>query len=535
MVVSKAKNKSSKQSPEFNLDTILYKYYWLIIPVLALVYYVYSFISTGFYTDDEIVHFLNMRDFWTNPGIIIGNWPKPGWKIFMTVPSLAGYNFVLFFNSLIASATVYFTILLARKYEFRNTFALIFLLGLQPTFWELSFRSYAEIFTGLIIVLMCYLFVIKKYKYSMLLSGYLFLLRQETALIIIVLIVYLFYKKEYYAVLYALIFPVLLQIIGTITYNGNYLWMIEDITKLKGMDFNTGTDRGFFFYFSNYIFIIGPAAIAFLIAGYFSFFGKNINKSSYFKKYDIIYIVFTGFFLTQCYLVWQGTNAGLLRYMLPASPLAAIFALIGINNLIKTEYKNLNLGIFSAVSVITLLFLSKETNGWFMTEQTEHVKFFIVLIITITFLVTVYLKKSASLKAIYIVTIVLSIFYVYHKVQPLKLSNELVAVKDVTHWYTSSEFKDRPLLYSHTAIPFYLYNEKTDKKNKIYMTLEELKKAPAGSICIWDSHYSYNPRYENRNTNYTFFQNNSNYKLIKDFNSNDKNFKAFVFEKITDN
>lgn len=501
--------------------------------MLAAVYFAYSFVSTGFVTDDEIGQFLNMREFWSDPGKIVGNWAKPGWKIFMVLPALVSYNFVLFFNALIAAITVYCTILLARKYELKNTFALIFLLGLQPTFWELSFRSYAETFTGLIIVLMCYLFVIGKYNYSMLLSGYLFLLRQESAVIIAALVVYLFYKKKYYAVLYALIFPVILQTIGTITNNGDFMWMVKDILMLKGMDFNVGTDRGFLFYFSNYIFVIGPVALVFLVSGYFAFLGKNVNKKNYFQKYDILYIAFTGFFLTQCYLVWQGTNAGLLRYMLPAAPLAAIFALIGINNLLKNQYRNLNLSILILMTVMTLLFMSRETNGWFMTEQREYVKFFIVLILTITFVITIYSKKSPSPGIIYIVSFMLSIFYIYYKIEPLKLSNELLTVRNVTEWYKSSEFKDRPLLYSHTAIPFYLYIENTDKKDKIYMTLEELKKAPPGSVCIWDSHYSYNPRYPNRNTDITFFQNNNSYKLIKDFDSGDQRFKALVFEKVS--
>jgi len=532
---AKTKSRRSNQAPDFDLDARFWKYYWLVIPALATTYYVYSSVSTGFYTDDEIGHFLNMREFWSNPGVIIGNWSKPGWKLFMILPSLAGYNFVLLFNSVIASTTVYLTILLARKYQLKNTFLLVFLLGLQPIFWELSFRSYAEIFTGLIIVLMCYLFVIEKYNYSMLVSGYLFLLRQESALIIILLAFYLFYKKQYLAVLYAAVFPAALQIIGTIAFSGDYWWMVKDIAQLKAMDFNVGTDRGFFFYFLNYIFIVGPTTLALFLLGYFSFLGKGTDKRTYFQRFGIAYVVFTGFFLTQCYLVWQGTNAGLLRYLLPVSPLAAIFALVGVNTLSKLEHRNLSLGILSLMTVLTLLFLSRETNGWFMTDQTEYAKFFIVLAITITFSAAVYVKKSPSAKTIYAVLVVTSIFYIYYKVPPTKLSPELQAVKNITQWYISSEFKDRPLLYSHTAIPFYLYASNIDKKDKIYMTLEELKNAPIGSICIWDSHYSYNPRYANRNTNITFFQSNTNFKLIRDFNTNDKGFRAFVFEKIANN
>ncbi len=107
-----AKKIQSKKAPVVkstspDLDSIFEKYFWLVIPVLAVIYYVSSKYSTGFYQDDEIGHFNNMREFWSDPFVILGNWPKPGYKLFMVAPSLFGYQAVIFFNSLIASATVY--------------------------------------------------------------------------------------------------------------------------------------------------------------------------------------------------------------------------------------------------------------------------------------------------------------------------------------------------------------------------------------------------------------------------------------------
>lgn len=530
----KSKLKLTENHTDFDLDKKYFKYYWLIIPIFTLIYFLYSFISEGFYTDDEIGHFINMKDFWKEPGIIISNWGKPGWKIFMTLPSLLGYNIVVLFNSLIASLTIYFTILLAKRLNLKNSYTIVFFLGLQPIFWELSFRSYAEVFTGLVIVLMCYFFVIEKYNLSMLISGYLFLLRQETALIILALVIYLIIKKKYTPIFFALIFPAVLQLIGTWKNNGDWMWMIKDITSLQAMDFNKGTDRGFFFYFTNFIFIIGPVTLTFFIPGYFSFLKKGINLREHCRKYDVIYVVFSIFFLTQCYLVFQGTNAGLLRYMLPAVPLAALFANLGFNNIINPQYKTLNVWLLSILTIATLLFLSRDTNNWFMTEQREYSKFTIILIITLFLVYAVYFSKSITSKSFAILIFLLSIFYIYQKVEPLKLSEELYTIRSLTDWFTISEYKDKAIVYSHTGIPFYLYINKIDKSDKVVMSLNDLKNAPMGSICIWDSHYSYNPRYEYRNTNQTFFQNNPNFKLIKEFTSRDNRFQALVFEKVKD-
>src|SRR5258708_4756129 len=105
----------TKKAPEYDIDNKYSRYSWLLIPFLTIIYFSYSFFSTGFYQDDEVVHFMNMRDFWSNPFAIMSNWGKPGWKIFLELPSLGGYKSVLLFNSLITAITSYFTILLAKE------------------------------------------------------------------------------------------------------------------------------------------------------------------------------------------------------------------------------------------------------------------------------------------------------------------------------------------------------------------------------------------------------------------------------------
>jgi len=520
----------------FDIDTYIDKYIWAIIPVLAIIYFVFSKYSTGFYSDDELGHFVNMNDFWRDPGLIIGNWSKPGWKIFMVVPSLLGYDAVIFFNALISSTTVYVSILFAKKLNLKNTSLLIFLLGFQPIFFQLSFRSYAEIFTGLILILTCYLYLIEKYNFSMLLLGYLFLLRQETAVIIILVVAYLVIsKKKYFPILFVAVFPLILQIFGMIKYNGDFMWMIKDLTSLGKMDFNKETDRGFFFYWANYIFIIGPVTLAFFLIGYFSFWEKNVNKKEFFKKYDILYLVFTTFFLIQCALVLHGTNAGLLRYMLPASPLAAVFACIGFNNLFKTEAKNIHLIILVGISVLSLAFMSRESNNWVMTDQTEYLKFLILSVITIIFVFGVYMGSMKSNKIFIYSIIILSIVYVYQKVEPLKPSSENQTVDAISDWLSKSEYKDKDVYFSNNNITFFNYIKGFYKTNKNDMNMQSIKDSPVGSIAIWDSHYSYNPRYENRNTKLEFIKNNTDFKIIKEFNSPDQKFYAAVFERIAKN
>lgn len=529
---------SPYQTALLDIDLYLRKYTWAIIPILALVYFLFSRVSTGFYQDDELGHFINMKDFWFDPGQIISNWAKPGWKIVLVLPSLLGYDFVLFFNSLISAVTVFVTIKLAFKLNLKNASVIAAFLGLQPVFFQLAFRSYAEIYTGLIFILICYTFYSERYSISMLLFGYLFLLRQETAPIALMVGIYLIVKKKkFLPILFFLIFPLILQIAGMIKNNGDMMWMVKDIGNLQAMDFNKGTDRGFFFYFTNYIFIIGPVTIAFFLLGYFSFLYKDTTKSHYFEKHAILYITFTAYFIIQCGLVMQGTNAGLLRYLLPVSPMAAIFACIGLNNILNPKDRNLHLTILLIISVLSLLLMSKDTNNWVMTDQSEFLKFGILALLTLVYVFNIYMNKKGGSNVLLIIFIfALSILYIYQKVEPLKESVENAKVKEISEWYNHSEYKDKDLLYSHSNLTFFDYLAGFYKKNRKNMTMQTLKDAPVGTICIWDSHYSYNPKYEARNTQIDYFKNNANFKLVKEFYSPDrKTFYAAVFEKIANN
>jgi len=132
---------------ENTFDNKLSKYFWLCIPIFTILYFYYSTISQGFYQDDEIAQYINMLQFWKDPWVILGNGPKPGYKIITVIPAMFGYNYVLLLNSFVAAVTIYLTYVLIRTYRIGFAVTGALLLATQPLFIELSFRSYSEIFT----------------------------------------------------------------------------------------------------------------------------------------------------------------------------------------------------------------------------------------------------------------------------------------------------------------------------------------------------------------------------------------------------
>ena len=154
--MAKIRNKKEQTKNIIIKETSTYidKYFWVIIPILTVIYFILSKYSVGYYQDDEIGHFVNAKKFWINPSVILGNWPKPGYKIFLVLPSLIGFDAVSITNAFIAAVTVYFTYRLIKILKIEFAFFGALLLAFQPLFFDLSFRSYAEIFTALLFLLL---------------------------------------------------------------------------------------------------------------------------------------------------------------------------------------------------------------------------------------------------------------------------------------------------------------------------------------------------------------------------------------------
>jgi hypothetical protein len=524
---NKSKINTQKKPVELNADKDYSKYYWIVIPVLTIIYFSYSFFSNGFYQDDEIAHFINMRDFWSDPWIIMSNWGKPGWKIFMVIPSLFGYKFILLFNALITSLTAYFTILLAKELKIKNSILAGIFFAFQPLVLQLSFRSYAEIFTGLLLVMTLYFFYRNNYIAAALLCGLSFTARQESALLCIILAVFFIRDKKYLPVVLLGVFPILLNFAGFL-HTGDYLWAWSEMKNLS--EFNLGIERSFFHYFEVYIFIIGPVIFTLFIIGLLAPFLSKEEFKGFYKKEILLYLFFFTVFLFQCYLVIKGTNPGSWRYLLQISPIAAVIALIGFNEVLGIKGKKYIMPSIIAVIFIVLVSLSKEATGLLVTENPEYLKLGAIILFLTGAVFTVLLSKKIMFKQFLLFTILLTIGFTFYTEKPKQQSPENVTIEQISDWYNKDINKTQPVLYNHSLILFYgnIFGE--DKNRFEILNMKSLDESLKGTIVIWDSHYSYRPEYKN-DTKLEYLQNNPNYKLLNQFMSQDRRFAAFIFEK----
>lgn len=517
-VPKKNENKSS-------VIPIIEKYFWIVIPVFAVIYFISGRYSQGFYQDDEISQFLNMLQFWSDPSCILGNNPKPGYKIFMVLPALLGYEPVLLMNSLIASVTVYFTYRLLKIYEVPNAIFGALLLAVQPLFFDLSFRCYSEIFTSLLIIFFLITYKKEKYIFSGLILGYIFTVRQEIAILCLIVGIMFLFKKKFRAFIAIGIFPLLYNILGFLK-TGSITFVWDEMKQVSGLQYNT---QGVLHYFKVYIFIVGPISLVLFLEGFFGFFSDLKKLKLYINKYLLFYLTFVIIFLVQIYTMWNsGPNPGNWRYLLHISPICAFFATVGLNNLADKKFKPLHYIVSLLLLVLTLAFLSYKSDGFKLLTESDYTK---VIFLLIFFAISFFIKKE-NLQNMAFVLLLLAATYLAVDFTPKKLSPENLAVKSTAEYLNSGEYITRPCLTNNSLFMFYSEGYKKNPKNFNSINLKNLSAATPGTIIMWDSHYGYRPEWKSDVPLDTLEKNQSSYKLIKQIPSTDRRFSTFVFEKL---
>jgi hypothetical protein len=525
--MAKTKIEKIKVTDTISLETYFDKYFWVVIPLLTLIYFWLSNISIGFYQDDEIAQYLNAVKFKVDAFSILGNNPKPGWKIFLIIPALIDYKAVLIFNSLISSLTVFFTYLMLKEYKIRYAYFGALLLAVQPLFFDLSFRTYSEIFTALLIVIFLILYKKDKLILAGLLIGYVFTIRQEISIFCVVLFAILVYKKKYIPALAIGVFPLIYDLLG-IWKTGDFFFILTEMKSVASLTYNT---QGVSHYFKVYIFILGPISMLMFLEGFLGFFADIKKYKEYFDKYLLFYALFITVFSVQIYTMWSnGPNPGNWRYLLHISPVAVFFATVGLNNLAEKNFKKLHYWITGFIAFVTLFFLSKESDGFKLLETNDYTK---IIFIAAFFLVTVFVNSSDKinyLNKVSVILILASVLYLGIDFKPKQLSSENQTVKNVAEFVNSND-SDRNVYTNHSVLLFYLkgYREHPDK----YLPLNSkyINDVPKGSILIWESHYGYRPEFSN-DIKIESLQNNPDYKILNQFGSVDRRFTAFVIEKI---
>jgi hypothetical protein len=326
--------------------------------------------------------------------------------------------------------------------------------------------------------------------------------------------------------------PIVLALIGWAS-TGNMMWMLDDMRRI-GMNVKV-PHRPFWHYFQTYIFMVGPVTLALFMVGYWTFIDALRSEAGKARFHGFLFFTFTTMWVWAVISAWDvpdfGANPGHWRYLLSIAPLTAIYAGIGLNRMFEMPKRGYAAGMLALLAVLTLLFLSKESNGFILGEKAEYIKLFVVAAVAVLFLLFAYARAFNG--AVFVGLLLLaSIGYTLKAEKPRLLEPEGAAMKEVAAWYTSqpADFQKRPLYGNHVLLKYFADIDINDKNRDQSMQLSTLAKAPAGSVVIWDSHYG-NSQFGG-DVPQQFFENNQDYKFLKQVVSSDQRFGALVFEKL---
>jgi len=533
-------NKNSKtienNSPFFEFNSVTT---YIFTACLALTYFVFSLFSDGFYQHDEVANFLGAQTIWYDDLInIVGANSKAGYKLLYSVPALGGFTFLKLFNSIVAALTVFFSYKLLKKIGSKNSVLIFLLLGVQPLWFMLSFRNYAELTVSFLLVASLLLLYNKKFILSALIISFAAFTRQEYHLVLICFFIAFLMKKQYLAAILTGTFTFLQNLIGFII-TGDILFLphtvMEFSEKIKGVWPKQGFDH--YFIMSNVIF--GSAVLTLFIA-YIALMILNKKKPNW-MLVSIAFIIFllNCAFNSQSFSFGPG-NGGNLRYLMTIAPIVGIISVLALDEVSLLKKRYLLLLFLTPLIVLVGMYQTYEhlNYGIRLSDQRFWLPLIFMLLVTILLIIPIKLKQRTIGIAIVSILIALT------QISTRRIQPEEETIQKAAKWYKRHTKPGKNQIFTNenrivcNHVLFYYYLDKNknqfEKEPIMRLTKEVTDSLQKGDIVIWESHYGYRPKLRPTSQPYDFYDKNESYQKIQYYQSKDKRFMIVFFQKIKD-
>ncbi|MCT4664356.1 MAG: hypothetical protein N4A45_03860 [Flavobacteriales bacterium] len=512
------------------------KFYLGVAAIIALVYYVFSTYSKGYYQHDEAAHFLNMQQFWVEPSSILSTWSKPGFKIAYIIPALFGAKAVLWTNILFASATAFISGKIIEHFKIPYRTLGMVITAFIPMLYQIAFRNYSEIITGLVLSIIVLAYVKKKYWAVALLAGYLFTLRQEMVLASGFIGLMFIIRKQWLPIIGFFIAPLLLNFFGWL-HSGNPLFLWDQLTG-GGLDHYK--EFGFFHLWKMFTPSVGVISTALFLLGFLGFVYAKEGIKSFFEKYHILYIALVPVFIFMCLVTEPAFTlfklSANLRQIVLFAPIIGVFGALGYQYLAEKINPKISLIILGIYGLLVVTMLSYEYNHVAFTDVVDNSKmamFFIGmgLILIVSHLGIMDLKKLSWVVAILIIG------HTIQQEKPYKLNEEEISVQKAVKFFERNKLaKEKPIFSNHNM--FMYFNGSTAQERKDHYisgmyTPQKMDELPVGTIFVWDSHYTHRPNNkEHKGIPIQYFQNNDKYQMLFQNLSKNKRFYIAILKKV---
>lgn len=277
---------------------------------------------------DSIYHYLYARYAPEHPALFFDHWAKPLYVLIASPFAQAGFIGVKVLNVILVLGTLHFTHLTAQQWNLSSSWLVVLLLIFSPLYFTLTFSGLTEPMFAFFLILATFLWIKKKWFWSLLIISFLPYIRSEGLFFIAIFGVTAIVQGAWKYV------PVLL--IGSVIYGAagipvhhDFLWVFTKVPYAK-MSSTYGQGTAFHF-IEQLLYVIGiPFYILFWLGGV-HWIWKAVRGRVHNDQTLIVYGGVVVFILAHSVFWYWGifNSMGLKRVLVAIIPYLALIALFG--------------------------------------------------------------------------------------------------------------------------------------------------------------------------------------------------------------
>lgn len=441
---------------------------------LFLLFIWYGIKSTGSYYDDDIAHYLIARYSWQHPELFLNTWGRPAFTLLYAPVALLGFNAVKIFSAVIATATCLLSARLARQYQARWYWMAIIFTGLQSEFFRQAFSNLTELTFAALFILALVAYKDQRWLLMSVVVGWLPLARYESLPIVLLFSFPLIQHRKFW-LLPVLVAPLLIHNTYWAVSEANLAMLFFPFDQLLGLRpyvaaFDYGA--GDLFHYFNLLPVAFGGTILLL-----AFYGAWREKLGI-PHLSILFAIST---LSLTYwLVPSAGIAGYARHLAIVAPAVGMLATKGLEALISPYRQKIQAWGMMIVFVLLAVWL------WAIDMKAISA---VALVLGLVIIMPRIPRFTGY--AITGLLIVVTIISTLTAVQPFSMNDRQLTAYEAGNWFRQSEYRDRLVLASHIYFQFSADLDGFDEQVSLPITPPNIKRAPTGSIIVWDSHYSH--------------------------------------------
>ncbi len=289
---------------------------------------------------DHFSHYKIARWSWKYPHLLLDEWGKPVFTLFVSPFAQLGMNFARLYNVIAGLLTAWFSWKLADRLNFRYRWLAVLFVLFTPLYFIQIFAVLTETTFSLLLMISLVLFFREKYIWTAIVVSFFPLARTESIVLIPLFILAFSFKKQYKALPFLFTGFLIYSLAGW-PYYKNFWWLITEM-PYKGNAAGIYGHGTLFHFVEKTKYILGyPLAGLFIIGtGYGLWLWIKRDHGKLNRRFYFLLLVPGAYLLylaAHSYVWWKGigNSLGLIRVMGAVTPLAALTAVYGMEIITK--------------------------------------------------------------------------------------------------------------------------------------------------------------------------------------------------------